>query len=241
LFRRYRLDREPAVRDALIARFMTLARYLARRYPVAAEREDLTQVAALALITAVDRFDPERGSAFASFATPTILGEIKRYFRDHGWTMRVPRQVQDLNVRVERITQPLVARLGRAPTAAEVAVELDVDEEQVLEAILAGAAHHPEPLETEQRDGDGPPRNTAAVEEAGYGLAEDAATVDVLLDHLPLRDRLVVELRFRHELTQREIAELVGISQMQVSRVLTRSITTLREFAEAPAGLAAAD
>jgi RNA polymerase sigma-B factor len=233
LFRRYQLDREPAVRDALIARFMPLAQHLARRYPVTTEREDLTQVAALALMKAVDRFDPERGIAFTSFATPTILGEIKRYFRDYGWTVRVPRELQDLSLRVERVTQPLAARLGRAPTAAEVAAELDLSEEQVLEALAAGAAHHPEPLEPEPRDGEAPPRRTATVEETGYEHAEDATMVDSLLEQLPPRERVVVELRFRHELFQREIAELLGVSQMQVSRILARSIARLHELADA--------
>src|SRR3954462_14544908 len=134
LFRRYRRDRERAVRDALITRFLPLAMHLAPRSPSAREPDDVAQVASLALVKAVDRFDPDRGSAFTSFATPTILGEIKRYFRDYGWSVRVPRELQDLSLRIERVSGELTGRLGRAPTPAELAERLDVEVEQVLEA-----------------------------------------------------------------------------------------------------------
>src|SRR3954471_3189751 len=133
LFRRYRRHREPAVRDALIARFLPLALHLARRYPSGRESEDVAQVASLALVKAVDRFDPDRGAAFTSFATPTILGEIKRYFRDYGWTVRVPRELQDLSLRVEKVSAQMTGQLGRAPTPAELAERLEVDVEEVLE------------------------------------------------------------------------------------------------------------
>jgi RNA polymerase sigma-B factor len=234
LFRRYRRDRERAVRDALIARFLPLAMHLARRYPSGRESEDVAQVAALALVKAVDRFDPDRGSAFTSFATPTILGEIKRYFRDYGWAVHVPRQLQDLVQRIERISQPLAARLGRSPTPAEISEELGVDVETVLEALASASAHRPEPLEPRPRDGDEPAPATAAVDDDGYQRVDDAATVDSLLRRLPDRDRLVVELRFRHELLQREIAGLVGLSQMQVSRILAHSLAKLQELADTP-------
>jgi RNA polymerase sigma-B factor len=207
LFRRYRQTGEPAVRDALIARFTPLAAHLARRYPSGRESEDVGQVAALALIKAVDRFDPDHGSAFASFATPTILGEIERYFRDYGWALHVPRSIQDLAQRVERATQSLSASLGRTPTPAEIADELGAGVEDVLDALASATAHHPEPLEPDPRDGDDAPRAIAAVHEHGYELVEHAYTVDSLLDCLPERDRCVVELRFRHELLQREIAD----------------------------------
>src|SRR3954471_4474366 len=186
LFRRYRRHREPAVRDALIARFLPLALHLARRYPSGRESEDVAQVASLALVKAVDRFDPDRGAAFTSFATPTILGEIKRYFRDYGWTVRVPRDLQDLALRLERITQPLTGRLGRAPTPAELAAELDVTvqraldalpgapAERVLDARKGAPADPPEPLEPRPRSGEEPPLATAAIEEDGYGFVEDA-------------------------------------------------------------------
>jgi RNA polymerase sigma-B factor len=233
LFRRYRRDREPAVRNALVERYMPLARHLARRYPSGGEREDVTQVASLALVKAVDRFDPDRGSAFTSFATPTILGEIKRYFRDYGWSVRVPRELQDLSLRIERVGGELTGRLGRAPTPAELAERLDVEVEQVLEALSSDTAHRPVALDRPARDGDDEPqRPLAAVEEHGFATVEDAVAVDSLLDHLPDRERLVVKLRFREDLLQREIADLLGVSQMQVSRMLSRSIATLQQHAE---------
>src|SRR5690349_11523344 len=229
LFRRYCRDREPAVRDALITRFLPLALHLARRYPSGREADDVAQVASLALVKAVDRFDPDRGSAFTSFATPTILGEIKRYFRDYGWSVRVPRRLQDLALRIEKVSQPLTSRLGRAPTPAEIAGELGVTVEEVLDAFQSATAHRPEPLEPRTTDGEEPHPAIAASEEDGYALVEDAAAVDSLLSQLPERDRLVVELRFRHDLLQREIAEVVGLSQMQVSRILANSVATLQE------------
>jgi RNA polymerase sigma-B factor len=233
LFRRYRRDRERAVRDALITRFLPLAMHLARRYPSGRESDDVAQVASLALVKAVERFDPDRGSAFTSFATPTILGEIKRYFRDHGWTVRVPRELQELALRVERVTHPLTVRLGRAPTPAELAAELGETVERVLDALQSASAHRPEPLEPRPRPGEEPSLAAPAVEDAGYGRVEDAAAIDSLLSRLPERDRLIVELRFRHELLQREIADVVGLSQMQVSRILSHSLGKLHDFAEA--------
>jgi RNA polymerase sigma-B factor len=232
LFRRFKRAREPAVRDALIERFMPLARHLARRYPAGAEREDVVQVASLALVKAVDRFDPDQGSAFASFATPTILGEIKRYFRDFGWPVHVPRDLQELAVKVERTSTELTSTLGRAPTPAELANDLGTDVEHVLEALASDTAHRPIALDQPGReDADEPPRAVAATEEHGFAEVEDAFAVDSLLDRLAARDRLIVELRFRDDMLQREIAALLGISQMQVSRVLTRSIAALQQHA----------
>jgi RNA polymerase sigma-B factor len=234
LFERLRRTREPAVRDALVERFMPLARHLARRYPAGAEREDVVQVASLALVKAVDRFDPTQGSAFASFATPTILGEIKRYFRDFGWPVHVPRELQELAVKVERASDAMTSSLGRAPTPAELADELGADVEHVLEALASDTAHRPIALDHPRReDADEPPRAIAATEEAGYAKVEDAVAVDSLLDLLSARDRLIVKLRFREDMLQREIASALGISQMQVSRVLARTIATLQDYAEA--------
>jgi RNA polymerase sigma-B factor len=232
LFRRYRRHREPAVRDALIARFLPLALHLARRYPSGRESQDVAQVASLALVKAVDRFEPDRGAAFTSFATPTILGEIKRYFRDFGWTVHVPRQLQERVQLIERVAHTLSGRLGRAPTPAELAAELDISVEQVLDALATATAHRPEPLEPDERDGDEARRPAAAVEESGYDIVEDADAVASLLSCLSDRDRLVVELRFRHDLLQREIADVVGLSQMQISRILTHSLAKLRDGAD---------
>jgi RNA polymerase sigma-B factor len=232
LFRRYRRDREPAVRNALVERYMPLARHLARRYPSGGEREDVLQVASLALLKAVDRFDPDRGSAFTSFATPTILGEIKRYFRDYGWSVRVPRELQDLALQIEKVSSALTGQLGRAPTPVELAESLGVELEQVLEALASDTAHRPVALDRPTRDGeDEPQRALAAAEERGFASVEDSVAVDALLDHLPERERLVVKLRFREDLLQREIADLLGVSQMQVSRMLTKSIAALQQYA----------
>jgi RNA polymerase sigma-B factor len=234
LFQRYRRDHDPEVRNALVERFMPLARHLARRYPSGAERDDLVQVASLALVKAVDRFDPERGTAFASFATPTILGEIKRYFRDYGWAVRVPRELQDRSLRVTSVSQRMTAQLGRAPTAAELADALGSSVEAVLEALASDSAHHPIPLDRRPRDGeDDAPPPLAAVDERGFADVEDTAAVDSLLDRLPDQERTVVQLRFREDLLQREIAERVGVSQMHVSRLLTKAMADMRDLAEA--------
>jgi len=232
---RFARDREPAVREALIERFMPLARHLARRYPVGTERDDIVQVASLALVKAVDRFEPAQGTAFASFATPTILGEIKRYFRDFGWRVHVPRELQELAVKVERATVALTSTLGRTPTPGELAEDIGTTVERVLEALASDTAHRPLALDHPRREDAGePPQGIAVTEEHGFAEVEDAVAVDSLLEQLPARDRLIVELRFRDDMLQREIATLLGISQMQVSRVLARSIATLRELAAAP-------
>jgi RNA polymerase sigma-B factor len=231
LFRRYRRDGERAVRDALIERYLPLAMHLARRYPSGREAEDVAQVASLALVKAVERFDPDHGSAFTSFATPTILGEIKRYFRDFGWSVHVPRKLQELVQRVDRATQALTSRHGRAPTPADVADELHISVEQVLDALASASAHRPQPLEQDERDGQEMPRPVAIVEESGYERVEEEDAVASLLSRLPERDRRVVELRFGHDLLQREIADIVGLSQMQVSRILAHSLTRLRDAA----------
>src|SRR4051794_12043987 len=234
LFRRYRRDHEPAVRDALVERYLPLANYLARRYPGGREQEDVVQVALLALVKAVDRFDPDRGSAFASFATPTILGEIKRYFRDYGWAVRVPRELQDRSLRVTSVGQRMTAQLGRAPTVAELADALGSPVEGVLEALASDSAHHPIPLDRRPRDSeDDAPAPLAAVDERGFADVEDAAAVDSLLDRLPDQERTVVQMRFREDLLQREIAERVGVSQMHVSRLLTKAMADMRDLAEA--------
>jgi RNA polymerase sigma-B factor len=230
-FRRFRATGDSAIRDGLVERYMPLAMHLARRYPTGNEREDINQVASLALVNAVDRFDPDKGAAFASFATPTILGEIKRYFRDHGWSMRVPRELQELTVSVERVAADLSGRLGRAPTVAELAKGLGVGQERVMEALQSATAHRPDPLDAPARDEDAPQRELAAADDPGYGIVEDAVTVESLLVLLPERDRAVIELRFRHDLLQREIAEVLGISQMQVSRILSRAIGSLQDRA----------
>jgi RNA polymerase sigma-B factor len=234
LFARYRRDRDAATRDVLVSRFLPLALHLARRYHSRADNDDLAQVASIGLLKAIDRFDPERGLAFSSFAVPTILGELKRYFRDHGWTVRVPRDVQELTLRLERATEELTSTLGRAPTAAELAQHVNADTEQVVEALAARSAHRPDSLDRPLSDGeDGVISHIGGAEDPNFERAENAVTINALLDGLTERERLILELRFQHDLTQAEIGRHVGVSQMQISRSIRTSIATLQDIAAA--------
>jgi RNA polymerase sigma-B factor len=225
---RYFRDRDPHDREALIHRHLRLAFHLAHRYSAGRDREDLEQVASLALIKAVDRYDPSRGVAFTSFAVPTIIGEIKRYFRDLGWTVRVPRQVQELAARVDAANEVLSAELGRTPTAAELAERCEVRLEQVLEARQSATAHFPDSLDRTIFDDEEVPMHQAmGVEDPELTRAEYGIDVDFLLSRLPERDQAVLRLRFEHDLVQRGIASLLGLSQMQVSRIISGSIAKL--------------
>ena len=228
LFARYRREHDPATRDALVARFLPLAYHLARRYHGGADADDLQQVASLGLLKAIDRFDPGRGVAFTSFAVPTIVGELKRYFRDHGWTVRVPRDLQELKLRIDAISQTLTGELGRSPTPAELAERANATTEQILEALVAATAHHPDSLDQPLSDEGDEAIDFLAAKEPGFERVEDAAFVDGLLDTLPDRQRTILRLRFENELTQAEIADRLGISQMQVSRLIRQAITTLQ-------------
>jgi RNA polymerase sigma-B factor len=233
LLERFHETGDPAAREALVERFLPLARQLARRYQRAGEQlEDLVQVASLGLLKAVDRFDPSRGTAFSSFAVPTILGELRRYFRDKGWAVRVPRDLQELAVRVDRALEELGAQLGRAPTPSEVGDHLGVTAEQVLEAREAAAAYRAVSLER-PRDEEEAAGVEACVgtEDPGFGIAEDAATVERLMRTLSDREREVLRLRFEEDLTQSEIGRRVGVSQMHVSRIIRHAIARLREAA----------
>jgi RNA polymerase sigma-B factor len=243
------LASSPASRDELVLRHMPLARHLARRYATDADYDDLVQVAAIGLMKAVDRFDPDRGTAFSSFAMPTILGELKRYFRDLGWTVRVPRRMQELALSAERETERLTAALGRSPTVDELAGACQVSPEQILEARATASAHFPVSLDRlaseEDEDGEHRPQ-LVSQEEPGYGRVERAVDLERLLTHLDERELTVLRLRFEHDLIQREIAERVGISQMQVSRVIARAIKVLQAASgvaasDAPSGSAAGD
>jgi RNA polymerase sigma-B factor len=232
LFERYRRTGDVASREALVERFLPLARHLARRYRGGGEDEDLVQVASLGLLKAIDRFDPSRGIAFSSFAVPTILGELKRYFRDHGWAVRVPREVQELAVRLGQATDTLTAELRRAPTPAELALRCGVTLEQVLEALATETAHHPVAIERgREGDGDGEVVGPGA-EDPALARVEDAAEVDGWLALLDEREQAALRLRFGHELRQREIGECLGISQMQVSRLIRSALSTLQQAAQ---------
>jgi RNA polymerase sigma-B factor len=228
-------DGDQAAREALVERFLPLARQLARRYQRGGELlDDLNQVASLGLLKAIDRFDPDRQTAFSSFAVPTILGELKRHFRDKGWSVRVPRDLQELAVRLEPVSEQLARELGRAATPAEIAERTGSTLEQVLEAREAAGAYRAvsldRPREEDDESGDG--GLVVGVEDPGFGVAEDAATVQRLMRVLSDREREVLRLRFEQDLTQAEIGHRIGVSQMHVSRIIRQAIARLREAAE---------
>jgi RNA polymerase sigma-B factor len=235
---RYHREGDPAAREQLVTRFLPLARQLARRYQRGGEQlDDLIQVASLGLLKAIDRFDPARETAFSSFAVPTILGELKRHFRDKGWSVRVPRDLQELAVKIDRVGDDMSRELGRAPTPAELAERTGTTLEQVLEAREASAAYRAvsldRPRSEEDEEGDSF-ADAFGVVDPGFGLAEDSATVERLMRVLSDREREVLRLRFEEDLTQSEIGQRVGVSQMHVSRLIRQSIARLRDEADAP-------
>jgi RNA polymerase sigma-B factor len=236
LFERYLDRRDPVDRELLVERFLPLARQLARRYQRPEEPfDDLFQVACLGLVKAIDRFDLSRDVAFSSYAVPTILGEIKRYFRDRTWAVRVPRDLQELALRVDRKVSELATDLRRQPTVSEIAEAVGIDEEQVLEALEASGAYRATSLSLPRSNEDEAGEtlgDTIGTAEDGFGLAEHRATLDRLLEALPMREREVLRLRFQEDYTQAEIGEVIGVSQMQVSRIIRQSLARLRTIAE---------
>jgi len=225
------------VRDELVAAHISLAEYLARRFANRGEAlDDLVQVASLALVKAVDRFDPERGVEFSTYATHTIVGELKRHFRDKGWAVRAPRRMQELYLRLTADVAPLSQELGRSPTIAELAADAGVSEEEVLEALEAGQAYRFASLDAPSgAEGDDTLGSRLGSEDAELAGAERRADLSPLVARLPPRQRLIVHLRFFEGLTQSDIARRVGISQMHVSRLLARSVAQLRSAADPPA------
>ena len=232
-----RLAREPrgGARDALVRRFLPLARHLARRYRSVEDPEDLEQVAALGLLNAIDRFDPDRGVAFSTFAVPTITGELKRHLRDRGWSVRVPRSVKDLAVRVERVSADLASELGRSPTVAELAARADAPLEHVVEALTAAAARRAVSLDRPAPGDDEVDafRREVAIVDSRFAAMEDADQLRTLMRVLGERDRRILELKLREDRCQREIAEELGLSQMQVSRLIRRALGRLERAAGA--------
>lgn len=226
-----------ALRDDLITSHIAFANFIARRYRNrGVGDDDLRQVALVGLVKSVDRFDPDRGVAFTSFAGRTIEGEIKRYFRDKAWSARVPRSLKNLNVRVREARDRLPLELGRTPQPKDIALDLGVTTDEVLDATAAGSAYSPlsihQPLAT--RHGEpGNNENTAVATiasiDANLERADDRILTDQLIGMLDKREQRIIRLRFWEGLTQREIGELVGLSQMQISRLLRRSIETMRE------------
>ena len=230
--------RDPGLRDTLIEAHLGLAEYLARRFSNRGEPlDDLVQVASVGLLKAVDRFDPDRGVEFSTYATHTVVGELKRHFRDKGWAVRAPRRMQELYLRLGKVISTLSQELGRSPTIPELATEAQVSEEEVLEAMEAGQAYRFASLDAPA------PGEDSGGESLGNHLgevdpqlvdAEHRATLSPLIASLPAREQTILHLRFFEGLTQSEIAARLGISQMHVSRLLARSLAQLRAEGEAP-------
>jgi len=233
-FYAYAQSGDRGLRDDLVTAHMGLAEYLARRFTNRGEPlDDLVQVASLGLLKAVDRFDPERGLEFSTYATPTIVGELKRHFRDKGWAVRVPRRVQELHLRLGSVISVLSQELGRSPTIGEIAHAAGVSEEEVLEAIEAGHAYRFTSLDAPSGTEDEP--SLAAelgAEDQGLIDSEHRVALSPLIARFPARERMILHLRFFEGMTQSEIAGRLGISQMHVSRLLARALTQLRSQAE---------
>ena len=234
---RYHEEGDLAAREELVERFLPLARDLALRYTYTDEPfDDLLQVASLGLIKAIDRFEPGRGTKFTSYAAPTILGELKRHFRDKGWSLHVPRDLQERTLGVSRAMEALSKELGRSPKVREVAEHLGCSAEQVLEAQEAAASYEAASLDAPAARDDGESASLVDMlggEDHAYELVEDREAIASTWHSLPEVERKVVELRFMHDLTQREIGEQIGYSQMHVSRLLRRALTRLERAAAA--------
>jgi RNA polymerase sigma-B factor len=233
LLRRYHEHGDLAAREQLIEQYMSLVRSLARRYSYRGEQlEDLVQIGAIGLIKAIDRFDLDRGVELTTYATPNIIGEIKRHFRDKGWSVRVPRGLQELNVQLSRLIEQLTVQLGRSPTIGELAKAAGVEEEEVLEALESGRAYSSLSLSGgggQDDDGDLDPLESIGTEEHQYEVSEDRAVLAPGFRVLDDRERRILHLRFFKGLTQSQIAQQVGISQMHVSRLIRRSLEKIRE------------
>ena len=236
LFDRWQNHHDQRARAELVERFLPLARKLARRYAGAREPfDDLVQVASLGLVKAVDRFDTSRGTAFSSFAVPTILGELKRYFRDLGWSVHVPRGAQEQALKVEEAQQLLTSKTGHPPTVDELAQYLELSTEEVLDGLQTAEAYGAVSLDAPvSSDEDGTPSRLEAIgdEDERFALIDERATIFAAALCLPERERRILFLRFGEDLTQSEIADRVGVSQMQVSRLLRRSLQRLRDLTD---------
>src|ERR671923_570151 len=240
LLERYHSDDDLNAREELIERFLPLARQLAARYKHAGEPyEDLVQVACVGLLKAVDRYEPGRGRGFVKYAVPTMLGELKRHFRDKGWSVHVPRATQELVLKVSEALGTLPAKLGRSARPRDLAKAVGAPVEEVLEAMEAATAYEAASLDAPRAagddEGDWTHGDALGADEHGYELVEIGETLRGTLEALPARERVILQLRFDQDMTQAEIAERVGVSQMHVSRLLRRSLDRL-----AAAGAAAA-
>ncbi|MBO0839879.1 MAG: RNA polymerase sigma factor SigF [Sciscionella sp.] len=224
--------RRARLREKLVAAHLPLARNIAHRFSGRGEsQEDLTQVALLGLVNAVDRFEPARGNDFLSFAVPTIMGEIRRYFRDTSWAMRVPRRLKELHLALGNARGQLSQRIGRAPTARELAEHLGLSLDEVYEGLEAGNAYHTTSLSEPAPDaGDDIVRaDSIGEEDESFDFVEYRESVQPLIERLPERNRQILYLRFFRDMTQTQIAERIGVSQMHVSRLLAQTMQTLRD------------
>ena len=234
LLLRVRSDKDPLAREELITRYLPLVKSLARRFASRGQSvEDLIQVGSIGLIKAIDRFDLERGVELSTYATPTILGEIKRYFRDKGWAVKVPRALQDLNVRLNRIMEQLTVVLKRSPTIAELAAATSVTEEEVVEALESGRAYSAVSIYSGGANDDEESMellDCLGAEEEAYEIFEQRRVLAPAMERLDPRERLILHLRFFEGMTQTQVAARIGISQMHVSRLIRKSIDNLRQF-----------
>jgi RNA polymerase sigma-B factor len=238
LFAAWQRGGDQIARERLVERYMPLARRLAHRYMRSSEPfEDLLQVAAVGLLHAIDRYDIDRGRPFASFAVPTILGEMRRYFRDSGWALHVPRAAKERALEVRNASESLRAMHGRSPSANQLAEYLELDIELIFDAMAAMQAYETSSLDAPRPSEDGPGgtyADTLGDEDERLELIEYDATLCAALAQLPSRDRLILRMRFVEDLTQSEIAVHIGVSQMQVSRLLRRSLDRLRALTQVP-------
>jgi len=233
LLRAYHERGDLSAREELIERYMSLVRSLARRYSYRGEQlDDLVQIGAIGLIKAIDRFDVDRGVELTTYATPNIIGEIKRHFRDKGWSVRVPRGLQELNVQLSKLIEEQTVELGRSPTIPELAKVAGVEEEAVVEALESGRAYTSVSLSTgggQDDEGELDPLESLGAEEPQYEVSKDRAVLAPGFRVLDERERKILHLRFFKGLTQSQIAQQVGISQMHVSRLIRRSLEKIRD------------
>lgn len=239
LFRRYKEDGDMEAREQLVMSHLNLVRFLANKFKNRGEPlDDLVQVGYLGLLKAIDRFDPDRGLEFTTYATPTILGEIKRHFRDKGWSVRVPRRLQELSAKVNQATDELTKELRRSPSVDEIAQSLGVSVDEVLEAMESSGAYSSVSLETSSSDEDDAPSviDRYATEDAELDSADDRMVIEETIRDFSPREQDVIRMRFVEGLTQVEIAERLGVSQVQVSRLLRRTLKRIQEKID-PEGL----
>lgn len=240
-FRRYRRTRDRSLRNELIEEHRWLALHCAKRFANKGEPlDDLVQVAMLGILKAVERYDPDYGATFATFAVPTVTGELRRHFRDTTWAVHVPRRAKDLQHTVKVAVEDLAQAHGRSPTVEEIAAQANIAVEDVLDALEAARCYRKTPLAAPHDDeGDGDDLSVLGAVDRNLDAVEAAETVRTLLAKLPARERRIVELRYMHGLTQSHIAELVGVSQVQVSRLLRASLARLHDSLTDSAGTCA--